>query len=118
MKALFSAIALAFFAIMAAGTATMAHTNIVAQATPEPMETPAATPQMSPMPASTAAPTTIDVKQGGTTTNSNGANWLDKFNRNPGPDTSNVIHGARAPVNTTKPMTKRTKPHPMPTTKP
>lgn len=57
-------------------------------------------PMMSASPMPPGAPaggTPIDIKQGGTTGNSNGPNWLDKFNRNPGPDTSGgAMNGAPA----------------------
>ena len=81
----------------------------IAQATPEPSPIPANTPEPGAMPVATTmpmpmttplpstngtmpvtSPGTIDLKHGGTTGNSNGDNWLDKFNRNPGPDTSGM----------------------------
>jgi hypothetical protein len=64
--------------------------------TPEPtMPVATAMPMTTPLPTTNgttpvSAPAATDIRQGGTTGNSNGANWLDKFNRNPGPDTSGM----------------------------
>lgn len=77
-----------------------AGTSAYAQMTPEPSPSPAvtaapeSTPIPAPMPATTPMPemspmpvtAPVSPQQGGTTTNSNGPNWLDKFNRKPGPD--------------------------------
>ena len=50
-------------------------------------------PVTNPMPETNPAPVPapngiIELKHGGITGNSNGDNWLDKFNRTPGPDMS------------------------------
>ncbi|GAC1356293.1 MAG: hypothetical protein NVSMB31_16920 [Vulcanimicrobiaceae bacterium] len=81
----------------ASGNYPVHHPITVAQMTASPSPTPEG--QNSDQNGSTVtpAPTTIDLKQGGITGNSNGANWLDKFSRNPGPDTSGgAVNGAPA----------------------
>ena len=79
----------------ASGTYVTRHPASVAQEAASPSPVPTETP----LPAGTP----IDLKQGGITGNSNGPNWLDKFNRAPGPDTSGSSNAAPA-MKTTAPM--------------
>ena len=61
----------------------------VPQTNPAPVNPVPVEPQTNPLPVSPSNET-IELKHGGLTGNSNGDNWIDKFNRNPGADTSNM----------------------------
>lgn len=118
--AAFVAIAMTAGAGISSGVAA-GPVRVIAQASPTtgatPVETMAPMRTMVPMPTQAPGVPTPDangvtpVKQGGTTENSNGANWLDKFNRNPGPDTSQMDAPLDVPIRngvmkTTKKMPK------------
>ncbi len=110
--------AAAFIAIVMVAAAGMSSgvaagpTHVVAQASPEdtasPTDTATAASTMEPMKTMVPAPSpgaptpdangVTPVKQGGTTENSNGSNWLEKFNRRPGPDKSDVNAPLDVPI--------------------
>lgn len=88
-------LALLLFAIGAAAApgSTGATQTVVAQVSPSASPEESPTPS-APEPAASIAPTpntpapgTI-APQGGVQNNANGPNWLDKFNRRPGPETN------------------------------
>lgn len=101
---------LALIAIFACALAT-GNAVATAQTTPEPMPAATPVPAMTPVP---GAPTPdangiTPLKQGGVNENSNGPNWLDKFNRKPGPDVNEMP--PPAPLNAKKPRVKMKKVH-------
>lgn len=111
---------LALIAIFACALAT-GNAVATAQTTPEPMPTATPAPVETMMPAATPVPAMTPVpgaptpdangitplKQGGVNENSNGPNWLEKFNRKPGPDVNEMP--PPAPVNAKKPRMKMKK---------
>ncbi|MFN2527404.1 MAG: hypothetical protein ABR584_01635 [Candidatus Baltobacteraceae bacterium] len=116
---------------LATSAPSAAQVRTVAQTTPEPSPMPASTTEPSvtaPTPVNNPLPSTnmpagatIDLKHGGIQGNSNGDNWIEKFNRKPGPDSSmegvntKYMHpGAPGTVNIkTKVKIKKTPPKPM-----
>lgn len=97
-----------FACVLASGSAIA-----TAQTMPEPAATPVpAATMMPPATPEPVAPTPdangiTPLKQGGVNENSNGPNWLDKFNRKPGPEVNEMPPAP--PANAKKPRMKMKK---------